>query len=603
MAQKNSKSILIVILIFLLAFSLRLGYTFFLKNNYFFYNNPSSDVTYYREWAHEIAKGDFLGKEIFYGLPLYPYFLALIERLSLGHIFAMRLIHLLLGSINCLLLYFISKKIFNQKVGILSAFLASTNFILIYYDWLMMPVTLIILLSQICLLSLLRRDGLLKRSEWFILGLIWGTGILGDGKLLFFLFFSGIYLFFYWNKSKYFKLTTVLLPLILGVSIILGGVTLRNKVVGGEWIFICAQSGLSLYAGNNPDANGIFENPEFIRPTHGGQDEDQKIVAEAIAEKKLTASQVSQFWRNKAISFITEQPLAYLVLLKSKFLVFFTETERAHDIDLILQQNWRKKFDFNPFYVIMPLALVGLAAALFNRKDTAFLNLLILSQLTTTLIFFLTTRHRASLLPVLIIFQSYGIFWLFEKIKQKNVKPLSLTLGFLIIFLLLFEPQHLDSKTITFLRHAKSGPVYEQMQDYESAKDEYYKALEIRPTDSNTLYNLGTAYLLDENLVKAEEFFLKALKVCHYNVDALFNLGYIYEQKGNTPAALKTYLNVLEYQPQSLDIHYRLAHLYHYCGDCQNAHHHYSTIIKRQPQLYKEVNQLITQCRPDMSKN
>ena len=72
----NKKEIISVILIFSLALLLRLAYVVFLKQNYFFYDNPSSDVSYYQEWAREIARVNWIGTKTFWGLPLYPYFLA-----------------------------------------------------------------------------------------------------------------------------------------------------------------------------------------------------------------------------------------------------------------------------------------------------------------------------------------------------------------------------------------------------------------------------------------------------------------------------------------------------------------------------------------------
>ena len=61
--------------VFLLALALRLLFDLFLKKNYFFYNHPSSDVTYYQDWARDIIRGDQSRHLVFWGLPLYPYFL------------------------------------------------------------------------------------------------------------------------------------------------------------------------------------------------------------------------------------------------------------------------------------------------------------------------------------------------------------------------------------------------------------------------------------------------------------------------------------------------------------------------------------------------
>lgn len=594
---KVKKETIFVLLIFLLAVGLRLGYSFFLKNHYFFYGSPGSDVTYYQKWANEIAMGNWIGEETFFGLPLYPYFLGVLTRLCLGNLFAMRLFHILLGSLNCVLLYYLARKIFSQRVAMLSAILAASNFTLIYYDWLMMPVTLLILLSLILIWSLLHFSTVTPRREWFLLGLFMGVTILGDGKILFFFALVCLYILCRWPKPFWQKISRIILPLGLSVFLVLFSVTIRNKIIGGDWVFISAQSGLSLYVGNNPDATGTFENPDFIRPTHRGQDEDQRVIAEAAAQRKLSPGEVSQFWRQKATSFIRERPLDYLTLLGKKCLVFVKDIEWANDIDLILQREWRQRFDYNPYFILCPLALAGMFLAWRRGKNTAYLNLLILSQLILILIFFLTTRHRATILPVFILYESFLFWWVIDQIRHRNIKQLGLAASFIAIFLILFQPESVDSKTIQFLSFTKSGAVYEKQGQYKKAREQYIKALKLRPFDTNSLYNLGTAYLMEGDLAKAQPLLRKVVETCHYHVDALYNLGYTYEQTDSLGLALQSYKQVLTYQPEDLDIHFRIATIYQKQGNCQKAREHYLIITEKQPLFTDKIQSLMSECK------
>jgi len=593
---KEKKEQIIIVFIFLLALGLRLGYLVFLKGHYFFYDHPSSDVLYYQEWGHEIATGNWLGKKVFFGLPLYPYFLAVLERLTLGNLFSMRLLHLLMGSFNCILTYYIAKKIFSDKVACIAAILMASNFILIYYDWLMMPVTLIILFSLFIVISFLHIESITQQRDWFILGLLMGIVTLGDGKFLIYFALACFYIAFRWQKPLLYKITTIILPLTFGLSLILFSVTLRNKLVGGDWVFISAQSGLSLYTGNNPDATGIYEHPFFLRPSHVGQDEDQKIMAETILQKKLTPREVSQFWRTKALNFIQQEPSAYFILLLRKFQALLRDNEEAHDADLILQREWRQRLDLNSYFIICPLAIVGMVLAWRKRKDTAYVNLLILSQLIITMVFFLTTRHRATILPFLIIYESYCLCWIIEQIRTHQFKQLSITALLLVIYLVVFRPKSVAPETIQFIHYAKSGPIYESQKQYKEAQQQYLNAIKLRPYDTTTLSNLGNAYLLDENFKKAEQYYLRALETCHYNVDALFNLGYTYEQTGSPDLALQFYRKVLVYQPESLDTHYRIAGVYQKQGDCQSAKKYYSFITSERPLMTDKINELISRC-------
>ncbi len=595
---KEKKEVLILVLLFVCALGSRLGYLLFLKNNYFFFDHPSSDVVYYQTWAQDIAQGDWLGKDTFWGLPLYPYFLAILKRLTLGNLFMLRFIHLALGSLNCLLIYYLCKKIFSTKVAVLASLLSSLNYSLIFYDWLMMPVTLLIFLNLVIILSLFHFLVEYPRNfkEVFILGILLGLGMLGDGKLLlFYLLFSG-YLLTKDKKNLLKKAYQFLVPLSLGVFLILTLVVFRNKWVGGDWVLISAQSGLSFYTGNNPFASGIYEHPEFLRPDHRGQDEDQKIIAEAMLEKSLTAHQVSHFWQQKAFRFILENPALYFKLLIKKFYLFFKDIEKAEELDMILQRDWRFKFDFNPFYIICPLSLGGIWLSYRHQKKSFVPILLIFSQLLFTLIFFLNARHRVTVLPFFIIFEAYFLTWITDQLVQRKFFSVLLSALLIFIYSVLFSPEPIDAKTYQFLLYAKSGPIYAKHHQFQKAQEQYHKALAIFPFDTNTLYNLGNAYLMEGNLKDAEKFYLRSLKICHFNVDALFNLGATYEQMNLPDDALKAFAGVLKYQPESLDAYYRMAQLYQKKGDCEKAKEFYTVIIQTQPDLKSEVSALFSQC-------
>ena len=82
--------------LFFFALALRIGYLIFLKHNYLFFEHPSDDVAYYQSWAKTIAAGDWLGTNAFSGMPLFPYYLALVFRICLGSWFAANIFNLIL---------------------------------------------------------------------------------------------------------------------------------------------------------------------------------------------------------------------------------------------------------------------------------------------------------------------------------------------------------------------------------------------------------------------------------------------------------------------------------------------------------------------------
>lgn len=583
-------------LIFFFALALRLVYLIFLKNTYLFYGHPSDDVAYYQNWAQMITQGKALGDGAFSGMPLFAYYLAMLFKLCLGNWLAVNIVNLVLGSINCVLLYALAKQLFSQRCAVITALLAATNFILIYYDWLMMPVTLLITIS-LCILLALNSPATKSAKDWLLIGIFIGLATLGDGKFLIFGALLIGYLGWTHRKRSVKQIGRIMFPLLIGLMLILGTVTVRNRIVGGEWIFITSQSGLSLYVGNNPQASGAFENPDFIRPSHTGQDEDQRIFVEKTLGKKVSLSQVSHFYRELALNFITTQPWNYVKLLGKKVVLFVSDAEISHDIDLILQRDIKFKLDWNPYSLIFPLALLGMIIAWQKQKQGRFAILIIAGHLIYCLIYFVTTRQRAPILPLLILFEAYAFIWLSDHIQSRRMKIVLPTLIAIITFIAFFPPLFIDPANFSFLNHTKIGSLYDKKKDYPKAQQAFAAALTLAPKDPNTLFNLGTAYLHQNQYQQAEQYFNRAIKYGQFNIDATFNLGYIYEQTVRTQIAFLAYQEVLNHAPESLDALFRIAQLHQQQNQCRQAKPYYQKIIDLKPLLSEEVQKIFKNCQ------
>lgn len=585
--------------IFILALIIRAAYWAYLQQNYFFADHPSSDVLYYQQWARAIRTNDLAALQQFYGLPLYPHILAVLQNLCLYDPIAIHVVHLLFGAANCVLLFLLADAVFAFPVAILAGILGATNFTLVFYDWLMMPVTVLITLGLILCLALARKEVVNSSREWFILGSLTGLAACGDAKFLFFFSIVTVSLFFRSCKISIPPFTKrIMIPWILGFILIIGALTLRSHFISGGWSLISPQGGLSLYAGNNPDATGVFENPEYMRPTHTGQDEDQKIIAQRFLGRTLSTTEVSQFWQAKAWDFIRQNPSAFGKLLLVKTRLFFTDSQRGHDPDLLLQNNEQARLDINPFFIICPLAIFGWLAIRPRPQNLHVVDFLILCQFLTTLIFFHSTRHRASILPFLLMYEAYFLWWAYQQIKTKKFILLVASVLFLAGFMLGFPREPINPAAIEFLRHAKTGAIYTQKQRYPDAIREYEKALALRPGDSNSLYNLGTTYLLAGNVSLAQQYLKAALKIVPANVDALFNLGFTYEQTQDWPAALQTYQQILTDQPQGTDVLFRIANVYQSQGNCEMANKYWDQVLVKEPLLKDSRLDVLGPCSP-----
>lgn len=590
--DKNEKRFLCFL--FFLAFALRLGYLFFLKHHYLFFGHPGDDVSYYKQWAEAIVFGE-TSKTAFSGMPLFPYYLAVLFKLTGGHWAVVNFFNLLLGSLNCVLVYLLTKRIFSYPTAHIASLLTATNFVLIYYDWLMMPVTLLITLTLAILLAM--SDGFPRSfKEWLILGIFVGAAGLGEAKFIIFAVLFGGY-FCRENRSMTFlNNIKILIPFILGLTVVLGGITVRNRIAGGEWIFISAQSGLSLYVGNNPAASGAFENPPFIRPSHIGQDEDQRIFVEKTLGRPVTLGEASEYYKKYALNFIFTQPVNYIKLLGKKLILLASDSEASHDIDMILQRELKSRLDVNPYVLILPLALIGLTISFKYNLKSRPVVLVIASYLIYAMIYFVTTRQRAPILPLLIIFEAFTFVWIEKTLRVRQLKSFIGPAVFYALYACFFPPRFMDQSAYALLVNSKSGSVYDSRKDYVQAEKFYLNALSYAPADANSYYNLGTAYLHEEKYDLARQAFLKSIELGKFNVDATFNLGYIYEQTGQTELAIRTYQDVLHMSPQSLDAAFRIANLYQKQGRCDLAGKYFEVIIKTKPVLTEEIRKSFSAC-------
>ncbi len=570
--------------LFLLALGLRLAYWWAVKTYYFFYENPASDVEYYLNWAQDILARN-RPPSVFFGLPLYPYYLAVLKLVCGGQLFLIRLVNVLLGAANCVLLYRLGRSLMDEKVARLAGILCAVNFNLIHYDWLMMPVTLIIAASLFILQNILDLEFKKDKRSWFLLGTLTGIMTLGDGKFLFFAILLVLYLAWKFRREMYVVRPFILVPFLIGMAVVLSATALRNRIIGGDWVAVSAQSGLSFFVGNNPQASGFYEHPLFLRPTHDGQDEDQQIIAEMNLKRRLKPSEVSGFWMKEGLNFIARHPGDYLDLLRRKFLAFWTENEAAYDLDLLQQRFFKNLLDLNHYLLIAPLGIIGMIFASRIYPHTVYPILLILSQFIMTLIFFLTHRHRASVLPFLILFESYTLGWLWQQIKMKDYRALGIVGGCVFMMMFIFRPVFFDQKVVDFIQHSRAGTVYFQRGEAAKAREEYLQTLQIAPDDPLTLCDIGNTYFADKDYQKAVEYYQKTVVLMPQNIDALYNLAYSLDRMNEVDEAIAYYQRVLDLSPGSYDAHFRMGVLLQTQGKFEEAAEHYEATVGIKPIL------------------
>lgn len=78
------------------------------------------DSKRYVEWASDIAAGNWLGSEVFYQAPLYPYLLGAAFSVFGVSIDVVRILQALAGGLACVLVAMAGRRFFNWKVGMVA---------------------------------------------------------------------------------------------------------------------------------------------------------------------------------------------------------------------------------------------------------------------------------------------------------------------------------------------------------------------------------------------------------------------------------------------------------------------------------------------------
>jgi 4-amino-4-deoxy-L-arabinose transferase-like glycosyltransferase len=240
----------LIVCIFVFALVIRFFYLWEIRESPAF-TSLLGDAESYDTWAQEISAGNWLGTQIFYQAPLYPYFLGVIYFIFGHNLFIVRIFQILFGSASCALLAMAGSYFFDKKTGILAGLLLAIYPTAIFFDSQIQKSTLDLLLFS----GLLLLFGKVIRHPhfiiWILIGIVMGCLGLNRENALILVLVTCLWIpiFFYREPKK--NLMIWIVSFLLGLVIVLCPVAFRNKIVGGEFVLTTSQFGPNLYIGNH----------------------------------------------------------------------------------------------------------------------------------------------------------------------------------------------------------------------------------------------------------------------------------------------------------------------------------------------------------------
>jgi tetratricopeptide (TPR) repeat protein len=469
---------------------------------------------------------------------------------------------------------------------------------LIHFDAQLELPVLEVFFDLLLFLLLLNAGTKLKKRWWFLAGIAVGLSAITRPNILIFVPFVLLWICLkFWRENKN-RIVASGIFFILGMILIISPVTIRNWVVGSDFVLISSQGGMNFFIGNNPISDGKTAKAGYVSLPLKGYKDDVWITSITLAEKsmgkKLKPSEISNFWYRQGFHFAKIYPLKFFQLLGKKLYYFWNSYEIQSNQDLyffsrwssllrLLLWDWVLRF---PFGIICPLSIWGMILNAKFWKKIFLTYAFIFSYMLSVILFFVTFRFRLPVIPFLIIFASYSIYWLIEKIKNKQYQPVLVSLSLLIPLFLVTNSNLFGVKPTDLSRNYNNlGGVYSEKGRYDLAIPTYQKGLVINPKSAELHRNLGRAYWEKGYRNEAMKEYELAINLNPKMAEAYSELGYIYGRMNRDEEAFQSNRKALELDSTEVRAHLNLAFLFEKKGLYEQAVNEYQKALVLEPEV------------------
>lgn len=580
--------IIFLVIIFAIGFGLRMAYLSELMSLKFFPVLENSDSSAYYNWGKDVAAGDYFGYLSFMKWPLYAYCLGAWFKAFGTNLALIFFVQFILGCLNCILVFFIARKFFNNFISGLAAILCLLYGLFIFYDGLVMYTSLSLVLNSLFLLYLFKISGNPSGRRVFICGIFLGICAITQASIVLF-GIPAVGLILFQAKKKTFPVVRKIVIFLCGFFMIIAVTALRNYISEKDFVPIAGNLGINFYAGNNPQSTGVFFLPDDITPNQEDMFRDSRIIAQAVTGRNLKTSEVSSFWMHKSLDYARNEPFEFMSKFIKKFLMVLGPKEHVHDIEyaLVLPESAVLKVLFKDLTYILPFVFIGLFIGLKDFKKNFLLYLYIGSFSLGIAIFFVSARYRLMLIPVFMIFAAAAIEKFVYYIRARNWRGFKILcliwIGVFIITsygrIFAFSVKQ-DANLAAFEARMSNALVLENNSDYSAAMAELEKAYLLKPYNRRVFLRQGLINYKLGKFNEAIQYYRKAAKFSPLCADAYYNLGLIYNQQLRFAEAREVLLKAVSLDPYDFNSHFELGMAYAALNQRQEARDQFNLALK-----------------------
>ncbi len=512
--------------IFFLALAVRVLHVWQLRVSPFF-NVLIGDARGYDEWARRLAGGDWIGSDVFYQAPLYPYFLGVVYALGGHNLLAVRLVQAVIGSLACSALAYAGWRLFSRRVGLLAGVVLALYPAAIFFDALIQKSVFDMFFTcvALALIGALVAGTHRPRLSWFLLGVtVAALSLTRENALVLAAVLivwaltrsSGALPTRDWRRQQPVSLAPVAM-LLAGMAVTFAPVVARNAAVSGGFYLTTSQFGSNFFIGNNPLADGTYMSLRSGRGDPEFERKDATDLAEAALGRALTPREVSDYWLKRSMSFIRAQPGVWLKLMARKTALLVntsemldTESQESHaEYSAVLALT----STIGRYGVLVPLALFGAFVVWPRRSELSILYVLLVTYAASVIVFFVMARYRHPLLPLLTLFASAGVLGGRQFLHVASRYHRLAALAAVLVAIVVTNRPMLSSTLMRAISEHNLATALQEQGRLDEAIAHYQRALAVQPDYAPAFNNLGTAQMAKGNMGAAVAAFRESLRL------------------------------------------------------------------------------------------
>lgn len=399
--------------------------------------SPSFDVTMQKGsdtyrffvWALQIAeKGDIIGHGVYNQSPLYPYFLALIFKITGGgNLIVPRLVQAFIGSFTAVIVFLLASRLKDRTAGVLAGLIIAFYGTLMMYDLALLRTSLLAFLNILFIYLLAAGRTAPSWRKGLLVGIVLGVALLGKPNILIML-----PALVWWivdarrvshGKSRgpfssEEKITWIPRPrawralvagTVIGFAAIMAVLAARNIKAGASPFALSQRGALEFISGNHPEV--------YI---YGWDIIPSVYEIESKADKSLFKS------IPLVLSLYKDDPLGLVKRQLKKAKVLLNGFEAPNNMNYYIEKHYLSimKVPWINWAVLLALAIPGMAFAWKKRNRYFELYSYVALYSLATLAFYVIARFRIPLVPALAVFAGVGLESMYELARSKKWKAL-----------------------------------------------------------------------------------------------------------------------------------------------------------------------------------